>query len=300
MNAEEKEKMVARILAKLTKALRSARSFSWINPQRIEELNSQAIDSMMKGNTADALEFFLLGLELSSNDPELQASCLINIGDYVRRIVGSAKLALEIFDQVADMPVGLLTDSRLQSMRAMVYMLPTETGQIDPEGVKENIRLLNRATKLARLAQENDPKKGLEAESFALHRLAGTVCNYGSPQEQADLLPLIDAFIPRLPPGSQEVARLNYSKAVIIAAEQPKKAIALLVESAERMHQDSPLDACSYWVRAGLIAFAQGLMAQAEAYLENAQALQPLLQTHVNSEPDQKIIRELATKLGKK
>ncbi len=240
--------------------------------QLVRDQNQAAIAAMMRGQTEEALSVFLAVLRLAGSNKQLRAECLANIGDWVRRFAGDLPLALEIFQEAASLPSDLLTKSRLRAMQAMVYSYPTEHGEEDPEGVAENIRLLQEAIELAQMAAEIDPVAGFRAESFALHRLAGTVCNWGTDAQKKDCLKRIEAFLPKLHPDDAEVARFNYSKALIIASARPNEAIRLLEASAERLWTESPGDAGAYLVHAAEIALHVGQRVLAGILLASAEA----------------------------
>ncbi len=239
--------------------------------EQVREQNQEGIAAMMRGDTERALQKFLAALGLAGSDKQLRAQCLINIGDWVRRFAGDLPLALEIFQEAAALPSDLLSKSRLRAMQAMVYSYPTEHGEHDPEGIAENIRLLQAAIKLAQMAAEIDPVAGFQAESFALHRLAGTVCNWGTDEQKAKCLKRIEEFLPKLHQNDPEVARFNYSKALIIASARPHEAISLLQASAQRMWTESPGDAGAYLVHAAEIALRAGKRILARAFLASAE-----------------------------
>jgi len=253
------------------------------NPAEVESLNTQAVEEMMLGNTEQSLALFFEALEKSGSNLELRARSLINIGDWVRRIEGSPSQAQAIFALAEMLPMSVLTQSRLKSMQAMAYIYRTELGKNDPDGIEENIRLLREAIDLAQAGYEEDSKSALHTESFAAHRLVGTVSIWGTPQQKQDALVIIDEFLPKLNQDSTEAARFNCCKARIIADERPIDAASLLVQSAERMDQESPLDAGDCWARAGVLYALNKDWTQAGKCWLRAEEFREALSTHKNS-----------------
>lgn len=261
---------------------------------RVQELNDIGINEMMRGNTAKAIEFFFEALEKAKPDTDLTAQSLINIGDWLRRIAGDLKTALDLFDMAEKLSINKTTLSRLYAMRAMVHSFYAEQGKDDPEGVQTNVTLLRQAISLAREAPGSE--ESLNAESLATHRLLGTICNFGTSEQKSEGLKIVEEFLPRVKdPG--ERARLNYSKACIIADDQPREAAELLQQSAEVLRQNSPLDTCAYYIRACQLFFDIGEIAKAQYCLLQAEGLSEKLLTHANSERALKDIAKLRSLL---
>lgn len=271
----------------------------------VAKLNSDAIRNMMQGNTEQALLLFLTALEASGSNPELQAQCLINIGDWARRIPGNANLANEMFD-LADLRVmSLITKSRALSMRAMVEVLPSETGHPDPEGRRRGITMLQRALEVAIRARTEDPERARAAESFAVHRwlgqvtealttkkllgLAGTL----SPDEEAMRAKALAISGSLNPIDPAERARLSYSEALLLAPTLPLEAAHMLLQSAEALRESSPLDTCRLYAQAGILMHGRGSINRANELLRKAEELEPLLSTHANSYSSLEDIRTL-------
>lgn len=237
----------------------------------VKAINQAAITTMMSGDAESALTLFLQALRLSGSNPELQAQCLINIGDWVRRLPGELALVQEIFEKAATLPTGPITKSRLRSMQAMIYN--------NREGIDENVRILTEAIVLARNAAAAQPKEALMAEKFAIHRMAGTVCQWGSAEQKAMILAEIDELLPKLDPHSSEVPRLNYPKARMIAETAPEEAVSLLDAGAKRLWSESPSDAGVYLVHAAEIALRYlNDKARAREYLSQAEECLPVIE----------------------
>lgn len=231
----------------------------------VDEKNELGIQKLMAGQVSEALQFFLraFGVALAARDEELQAQSLVNLLDWYRRVRGNRERAIDIFHQAMRLQISVLTKSRLYTVRAMTS-----------ESSLETIAFLDEAIGFAREGRAQDPDRALEAECFAFHRKAGIICNEGSEQEKQKLLLEIEEFLPRLPASHPEIARLNYSKALIIAPERPQEAITLLQCSAARLWTESPIDAGPYLIFAARIACesenvrARALCAQAEEFRE--------------------------------
>ncbi len=298
--AEKSEKSAVLILERIKTALQKAESISNVNASEIDKDNQQAISLMMQGKTKKALELSLETLEKSGRNLELRAQCLINIGDWLRRIIGALDSALAIFAQAEKLPISTLTRSRLKAMEAMVYIFPTESGQDDPEGVQKNIAVLKEAVKIARQGHKENPEKAIMTESFALHRLSGTVGYYGTSEQKVSLIEDIKKFLPRLHPDSAEVARFNYTMALIITEQDLEQSARMLLESAFHMlcDNESPLDACGYFCLAAERYLKLGKKMIAKTCLEQAEILAPKLTTHANSEHAIRLLNELKVKLN--
>lgn len=284
-------------------ALKDAEYVQKPDPDQIEATNSQAIEALMQGKIKTAQDLFIQALASSGKDDELRGRCLINIGDFIRRTVRPIEEAIsaanQVFAKAAELSLSVLTRSRLKAMEAMVYILQTETGKPDQVGIELNIKLLKEAVILAQQGYFEGAKASLEAESFALHRLAGTVCNYGSTKNKSELLPMIEEFIPKLPDDSAEINRLNYSKAMIIAEQDRKEeAIRLITRSAIRIHDESPLDAIFYQALAADWCLDLGRNHQAQSHFAAVEKLEPLLSAHTNIALTEELIAKIRKRLS--
>lgn len=256
----------------------------------VAALNAAGIDNLMRGKTDEALDCFVQALERSGTN-DLRAQSLANIGDYVRRIVGDKLFACQIFERAEELDeITLVTQSRIRSMYAMAYMLETEQGSIPKSGdIDQAISLLEDAVGLAQLAQMQKQEEGLKAESFATHRLAGIICQYGSMRAKNELaFRTIPDFTVRLDAEKDytEIARLNYSKALCMAdIDQASRARAteIMLTSARAIESSSPIDACYYFAKAGEWLYAEGNISRARYCLGCAQKKFGVAQTHANA-----------------
>jgi len=254
-------------------ALENAEKIGQVDYRHVESMNQEAINLMMNGKTKESLEQFLTALTMSGNIQELRGLCLINIGDWVRRIPGFLNLALEIFQDAGSLVKKKTSLSRLKSMEAMVYIFPTERGQDDPKGVQRNMEVLYEAIELARQAYKDEPEQALNTESLALHRLASTVVNFSTKDQWPQLKEEIKSFLPRLDQDSSEVARFNYALAMM--TDESEQAARMLLESAVRMlhNNESLADAAYYfylaaerYLKINKIAIARECFMQAEKF----------------------------------
>jgi hypothetical protein len=171
----------------------------------------------------------------------------------------------------------------------MAWMLKTELGELDQNEISIAIDQLHEAIALAQQAQMAEPEKGLAAESFATHRLAGIICNYGSAKQKQDLAAnTIPMFIEELDAAKHagEIARLNYSRAMCMVDTHPSTRLAateLLMQSARTLEPSSPVDACHYFALAGEWYFEERCVKEARYCLERSQTHFGVAQTHGNS-----------------
>lgn len=218
--------------------------------------NEQGVKELIWGDAQQALDSFLHALEQSSTD-DLRGACLINIGDLTRRVDGDVDLARRVFAIASELISDTLLISRLYAMQAMTHILVAECGENRPEGEAEHAKdLLETAIGLAQLAQMKSPDEGLEAESFAFHRLAGIICHHGSKREQEEFAhKRIPDFINRLDAKKHiaEIARLCHSRAICLVNLDTKyrlAAIDMMLTSARNIEPSSPLEAYSYYGKA--------------------------------------------------
>lgn len=235
-------------------------------------------------NVPAALDAFFEALEAAGSIPHLRAQALMDIGDWARRVPGHLGEAAHIFEIAAGFAVRKLDLSRLKAMKAMIYSFETERTNMRQPELDRNIALLKEAVLLAReaLLEGARAEESLVSESFALHRLAGTVANWGTEGEKAEIEPLIRDILLRLPSDSPEHYRFMYSLALMIAATRPAEAIQTLQECAQGIKPTSPVDAVDYLIWAARIALDSGDLVTARRLWEEAKKDEDLISTASN------------------
>ncbi|PIR13665.1 hypothetical protein COV49_01320 [Candidatus Falkowbacteria bacterium CG11_big_fil_rev_8_21_14_0_20_39_10] len=270
------------------------------NPAEVEDLNKEGITSLMAGGEGnkEALKFFLQALEKSGGNRELRAQCFVNLGDFLRRVVGAPKEALHMFCQAEDLTRSLATKARIKAMEAMVYMLKTHLGQNDLEGVQKNIAALKEAIKLARLARQEDLEKAKKTEGLAFHRLIGTVCHWGNDEQKVRAVFEIDRFLTRLDPDSPEIPQMKYSRAMILMAKEPEVSGPIFLENALYWEKE-PTNACGQFVLAADCYVRLSRKTLAKTCLAKAEEIMSAGFSHTNVGFEVKIYERVKAALGK-
>lgn len=254
--------------------------------EEVQDRNQQGITLLMAGDTDNALELFREALELAARDDELQAQCLINIGDWHRRVSGDTEKARELFSLVWTLTTSSITRSRLRIAQAMA-----EEGE-------RRIGFLKEAIQLAQDGYQEDAAAARRAKFFALHRLCGFIGEEGSDKQKQEVLQLIEESLPELPTDDAEVARLNYTRALIIAPQRPTEAITLLEQSAKRLWTESPLDAGPYLIYAARIAVDCGDVRKACELIPQAEEFSSALNQSASGRKYLAMLNEVKSKLN--
>lgn len=268
------------------------------SPDEVEDLNKKGITSLMAGGEGnkEALKFFLHALRKSGNNLELRAQCLINIGDFLRRVVGNQQGALEMFYRAESLSKSPVTKARIKTMEAMVYMLKTHLSQNDPEGVQKNIAALKEAIKLARLARSEDSEKAKKTEGLAFHRLIGTICHWGTADQKFRAVFEIDKFLSsRLDPDSPEIPQLKYSRAMILMEKEPEVSGPIFLENALYWEKE-PTNACGQFVLAADCYVKLGRKNLAKICIAKAEELMSAGFSHANVGFEVKIYKKVKAK----
>ncbi|TSC68965.1 MAG: hypothetical protein G01um101466_247 [Parcubacteria group bacterium Gr01-1014_66] len=256
------------------------------NEREVDQFNDEGVALLMKTQTEESLRSFLRALYSCGNDAELQAKTLINIGDFQRRVPGHGARAMEIFALAETKSMSAITRSRLLSMKAMVFMLPTELGQPDSQGITNGITALDQAMRIADQASDTHPMDALKAKLFAAHRLTGAASAYGTQEQKRFALDIIHHLYPLIDGNAElkyEAARLRYAEAVITADENPLLAAAKLVVSALQISDSSPLDRCGYLCLAAEFFYRGGELDLARAVYFDAATHEADLSKHANT-----------------
>ena len=143
-------------------------------PENVHKLNIRGVDHFMNGRPDEALQDFLEALRLSGGNEELCAQCLVNMGDWTRRVQGNVQEAFSIFELAEELTTSLVTRSRILSMRAMAWRYSSEHDEVDPKGIEECVACLKQAIALAQEAAVQGESGTSEAMSLAVHRGVGT------------------------------------------------------------------------------------------------------------------------------
>jgi hypothetical protein len=252
----------------------------------VTRINDEAIQLMMAGKTTEAANKLLQALQMSGINKEPRARTLINIGDYIRRIEGNLELASFIFGMVSGYALQPVLESRLLSMWAMVYSYRSEQGESDPDGIQMNIGMLKRAILvIEKELQSTYSEAAIRAKSLAVHRWAGTVCSFGTLESRKEVLPFVESLLNEVDGGSDESLRLAANRAIIIGdnASDISTAVHILSECARKIAENSPLDACLWFIKAGEFCLAVGKFTDAHNFYTMAQKFRDRLGLHKNT-----------------
>src|SRR3989338_3439712 len=285
-NVFRRAKTVAdQVADQVESALQEANRLGEPDRVAVRQLNEEGIHlGVQQGRFEEALASFLEGLRKRGHDLQLRADSLMNMGDMLRRGPGDLDLARKLFVMAELMPLSFTRRSRLRTMEAMLYIHATEQGKNDPWGIAKNLALLEEAIVLADAATQENPEESWAAKLFAAHRYLGTICVFGNPDQKAKGLRLIHQLLHLLDPNSPSAARFKYSQSLIVRSEYPQESVMLLMQSAERMKEEFPLDAGAYLALAGLICIEDLKdTEQAEEYWKQAEEFRERIAKFSNS-----------------
>lgn len=266
----------------------------------VGKINETTINKMLAEKRFASLIYFLLGLAMSCSilNQTYIVNCLVNIGDWARRmlpenLLAARRISLFIFTLAENFRIKQ-TIPKLLTAKAMVFVLPDKTGIIPLGGIRTALKILNQAINAAK---EFKDKK---TELWAGHRLVGIAARWGDFEQKQSTLKLIDNLLPMLKKDNHD-EYINFlgSKAEIIADSEPEEAAKIFVYCADAREQEERIaDSFFLYYLAAECYFRINNFNLADKYLQSAEQHVIGIGSHVYDDTDINKITTLRQQIG--